>query len=324
MYCKILFDIIILWYGDDMKKLVIMGLLLITFGVCMLYNSEIVAFTVSKFINPKEKESALVNNDYALNNSYNFVQITDNFSPSNRQDILNIYYTVINSGMENFTFYCPKEYKNCISEVDNISNDQTLLSNINNFVPVYNSFQTIETEFDTLGKVDIKITHSYNDEQIKELDNKIKTVIAENITDNMDTETKIKTIHDYIINTTKYDRNRSDNKIKQYHSDTAYGALIEHYAICGGYSDSMKLFLDKLNIPNYKISSENHIWNLVKVNDKWYHLDLTWDDPIKCDQNTNQCEDIIEYVYFLISTEELQKVEADQHIFDKNIYTEAN
>ena len=134
----------------------------------------------------------------------------------------------------------------------------------------------------------------------------------------MNDNEKIKSIHDYIINTTKYDTDRSDNKITKYHSDIAYGALIEHYAICGGYADSMKLFLDKLNIPNYKISSENHIWNLVKLDNKWYHLDLTWDDPV-----TSTGEDVLEYDYFLITTEQLKKLETDQHIFDENVYQEA-
>ena len=80
----------------------------------------------------------------------------------------------------------------------------------------------------------------------------------------------------------------------------------------------MKLFLDRLHIPNYKISSENHIWNLVKLDNEWYHLDLTWDDPV-----TSTGEDVLEYDYFLITTDELEKLETDQHIFDKNIYTEA-
>lgn len=306
-----------------MKKLAVMGILLITLGVCLLYNSEIMEFVVDNFVSNEKETSTLVNNKYALNNNYDFVKITNNFAPNNKQDILNIYYTVINSGMSNFTFYCPKTYKDCINDIDNISNNQELLSTINNYVPVYNSFSNIQTDFDTLGKVEISITHSYTDKQIQELEAITKEVINNNITSTMSKEEKIKAIHDYIINNTKYDRNRSDNKVKQYHSDTAYGALIEHYAICGGYADSMKLFLDKLNIPNYKISSENHIWNLVNIDNSWYHLDLTWDDPIKCDQETNTCEDVLEYVYFLISTEELQSLESDQHIFDKSIYTEA-
>ena len=40
---------------------------------------------------------------------------------------------------------------------------------------------------------------------------------------------------------------RSDKKVTKYHSDIAYGPLVEGYAICGGYADTMKLFLDKLS-----------------------------------------------------------------------------
>lgn len=302
-----------------MKKVILMLILLCLFGICVIYNEEIISFTVTNIVKNTEKATPLSNNSYSLNKDYSFVQITNNFSPKNRQDIMNIYYTVLNSGMTKFTFYCPREYDNCLNDVDNISNDQNLLSNINNYVPVYNGFQNIETEFDTLGKVIITIHHTYTDKQIEELETSATKIITSTITSDMDNEKKIKAIHDYIINNTKYDKDRSDNKVKNYHSDNAYGALIEHYAICGGYSDSMKLFLDKMEIPNYKISSENHIWNLVNINNSWYHLDLTWDDPV-----TNTGEDVLEYDYFLITTEELQTLETDQHFYDKTIYKEAN
>ena len=36
-----------------------------------------------------------------------------------------------------------------------------------------------------------------------------------------------------------------------YKSNTAYGVLTQGFGICSGYSDAMKLFLDKLNIINY-------------------------------------------------------------------------
>ena len=80
----------------------------------------------------------------------------------------------------------------------------------------------------------------------------------------------------------------------------------------------MKLFLEKLGITSYKIASENHIWNLVHTDNKWYHLDLTWDDPI-----TSSGRDVLEYDYFLITTKELNEYEVDQHTFDKKIYVEA-
>lgn len=289
------------------------------FGLCILYNDTIISFLVTNFGGIERKTTVLQNNTYATQRNYKFVQLAEDFKPSNKQDLMNIYYTVLNSGMESFTFYCPNEYKDCINDIDYLSNNQILLSNINNFVPVYNSFQNIETEFDTLGKVTISIHHSYTKEEILALEEVLANIVQENITDTMKVEDKIKTIHDYIINTTKYDTDRSDNKGTTYHSDTAYGALVEHYAICGGYADSMKLFLDYFQIPNYKISSENHIWNLVYLDNEWRHLDLTWDDPV-----TSDGKDILEYDYFLISTEELSNLKTDQHVFDKAIYLEAN
>ncbi len=301
-----------------MKKWLIMILVLLIFTVCLLYNDEIVSYYVDHFANTNNHISTLVNNQFAKQDSYQFVQLTTDFVPHNRQDIMNIYYTVINSGMEEFTFYCPKEYKDCITDINYLSDNQVLLSDINNFVPVYNSFDKLNTDFDSLGKVTIHISHNYQASEIEAIEKEVATIIQNTIQDNMTLEDKIKAIHDYIINETKYDINRSDNKINSYHSDTAYGALIEHYAICGGYADSMKLFLDYFQIPNYKISSENHIWNLVYLNNEWYHLDLTWDDPV-----TSSGDDVLEYDYFLISTEELKQLELEQHTFDTDVYQEA-
>ena len=301
-----------------MKKIITLVLLVAIFLVTIFYNQEIVGFIVDNFLTAKKTNSVLNNNEYASNRDYQFVQITDDFTPHNKQDILNIYYTVINSGMTDFVFYCSEEYKECIQDVKDISNNQVLLSHINNFVHPYNSFKSIETEYDTLGKITIKISHTYTDEMIRSLQQKTKEIQKDVIQDEQDPEKMIKLIHDYIINNSRYDSDRSDQKTVKYQSDTAYGNLIQGYGICGGYADSMKLFLDLYQIPNYKIASENHVWNLVKVNDQWLHLDLTWDDPI-----VTNGKDVLEYNFFLITTQELQELQTNQHNFDTAIYQEA-
>ena len=56
--------------------------------------------------------------------------------------------------------------------------------------------------------------------------------------------------HNYIIENTTYDVERSDNGVINYKSDTAYGPLFEHQAICSGYTDLMAIFLDKFGIKN--------------------------------------------------------------------------
>ncbi len=129
---------------------------------------------------------------------------------------------------------------------------------------------------------------------------------------------KIKAIHDFVINNTEYDELKSDNiGDTTYKSNTAYGVLIQGYGICSGYADAMAIFLNKLDIKNYKISNDSHIWNLVYVNGKWVHVDATWDDPIS-EYNANRD------TYLLIDTEELTKLDDGTHKFDKTIFSEAN
>ena len=288
--------------------------------IMLVYNfrEEIFIF-YNSYCAPIEKRiSELEKNEYYRNYDFTYVENTKNFIPTNKTDIKNIYYTIVNSGMTEFTFYCPSEYQSCMDDVNEIANDQNIISNINNFVHPYNSFNSLKTEIDSLGKITIEIEKVYNDEMIILIDYKINEIYKDIIgNNNFDNKTKIKTIHDYIINTTKYDSNRSDRKIINYKSDTAYGPLIEGYGLCGGYTDAMALFLDYYKIPNFKVISENHIWNAVKLDGKWYHLDLTWDDPISKSGN-----DILEHTFFLIRTDKLLELEKEQHIFDQNIFKE--
>jgi len=299
----------------------ILTIILAFFMISIIYiNKEVIAKTITQYIIKEEKEtSVLVNNLYAKNKNYEFVQITENFTPKNKEDLIHIFYTALNSGMDEFSFYCSDAYTDCLSDLDYISNDQRLLSSINGFISPYNSFQDLETiTYRTTGKVIFKFTPVYQEEQIQLIDKKINEVINEKIKEDMKLDEKIKVIHDYIIENSKYDSNKSDEQISKYSSHIAYGPLFEGYGICSGYSDLMKLFLDKLGLDNIKITSENHIWNLVYIDNTWLHLDLTWDDPI-----LDNGKEIIDYTYFLITTEELFQKTDNQHYFNEAIYLEA-
>lgn len=267
----------------------------------------------------KKETSVITNNSYSKKESYQFIKITDDFVANEKNDILNIIYTILNSGMNTFTFYC--DYDGCTKDIDDITSDRILLSNINNYVHPFNSFSDIETTiFEQSGKIIFSINHLYTDGKRNNIENKVEQIIRDKIKDNMKINEKIKVIHDYIINNSKYDSNKADGKVSEYSSDTAYGPLFEGYAICNGYSDLMGIFLDKLNIQSIKISSENHVWNLLNINGEWLHLDLTWDDPIiKAD---DEIKETVDYSYFLVNTKELHELD-DQHYFNNEIYIEA-
>lgn len=264
----------------------------------------------------KREEIVLKENEYYLDRDFEFVQNYDD-EVHNYTELLNYIYHVVNTGSKEGTGYCVREYKNCAKDLEEIGNNKELLSTINNFVHPYNSFSSIIFTYNNKGEFDIKVNKIYSEENIVKINEVVDRVIKENIVDTMTTTQKLKIIHDYIIDNTKYDTLKSKNiNDMTYKSNTAIGVLLEGYGICSGYSDAMGIFLDKLGIDNYKISNDTHIWNLVKVNNKWLHIDLTWDDPIY-EQNLNRD------TYFLITTAELEKLNDNTHSFNKTVFKEA-
>ena len=255
-------------------------------------------------------------NDYYLDNDYTYLKnYTDDVY--NKEELLNYIYYVINTGSTYADGECTKEYTNCTKDLNEIANDEKKLSLINNFVHPFNSFKTISFTYNDQGRFSLIIEHIYTEEEITKINYIVDNKIKELIIDTMTNEEKVKIIHDYIIDNTTYDTLKTENiHDDTYKSNTAYGVLIQGYGICSGYSDAISIFLNKLNIKNYKISNDTHIWNLVYLNGVWSHLDATWDDPIsKFNENRD--------TYFLINYDELVSLDDNTHSFDKTIYREA-
>lgn len=292
-----------------MKDIFKISFLVILLILTFIYRNNIASF-ISDEIIYKGSNKVLTYNEYYIENDYLYVQNTDSNIAKNYQEILNMFYTVINSGDDCFSFYC--DYDNCINDIKKITSDNTIVANINNFVHPYNSFETINIDVSLDGKITIKIKKVYSDKQIEFINNHIANFINTNINLSMNNLDKIKIFHNHIVNQTRYDQ---DNTFESY---TAYNLLTSGISICGGYSDIMAIYLNALNIKNYKITSKNHIWNLVELDGKWYHLDATWDDPIASDG-----KQYLIHNFFMISTDELLKLDKLEHNFDENTYLEA-
>ena len=265
-----------------------------------------------------KQDIKLEKNEYYKGKDYSYVQNTNDFVAKDKKHLINIFYTVINSGTNKFTFYCDENYKNCTKDVIELISNKDTLSNVNNFVHPYNSFETINASYDEYGQVDLTINKVYTEEDIKVLNNKVQKIINKKIKKNMSNKKKIETIHDYIINNGKY----ATDKIRKKHPNKEYNKandiLLDGVGLCSAYSDAMALFLYEFGLDNYKIASDNHIWNLVKINNKWLHLDLTWDDPV-----TQTGVQKLEDIFMLIDNKELKELKVTQHKYDKNIYKEA-
>lgn len=302
--------------SSGQKAIITVGAFVITFiTICSFFKNDIKYIVKSKSI--EKQYGDIQENSYFIEDNFDYVNDYTKTSVNSKSEIFDSIYYIVNSGLTHAKRYCGKNYKSCFDDMTSISNDEEALSLLNNYVHPYNSFDNITFNFDN-DTIEITIKHTYSDKEIQTLNKIVNKVIKNNIKDNMTSRDKIKAIHDYIINNTDYDTLKTENpKDTTYKSNTAYGVLVEGYGICSGYSDAMAIFLDKLNFINYKISNDQHIWNLVYLDNQWLHLDLTWDDPVS-DKNVTRDN------YFLIITDTLRMLDDNVHYFNSDVFREAN
>lgn len=91
---------------------------------------------------------------------------------------------------------------------------------------------------------------------------------------------KIMVAHDFIIKDCDYDYDRLNTDTLVYEDFNLVGVL-DGLAVCQGYTQMLKYLLDQMNVESTYVYSVNmnHIWNAVKIDGKYYHLDATWTDP---------------------------------------------
>lgn len=63
-------------------------------------------------------------------------------------------------------------------------------------------------------------------------------------------------------------------------SHTLYGAFVDKKPVCDGYSHAFRYLLKQvgIDVSIATSTSMNHAWNLVKIDNEYYHIDVTWND----------------------------------------------
>lgn len=289
--------------------------------VVVIINKDYIVDSIQKLIYINREAVIKSGNDWEKAYGFKYFEESDEFEPEEYEDLVSIFYTTLNKGWDEFTFYCDYEYKDCLEDVSSLSYDEKFLSEMNNFVHPYNSYTTIRTSYNENGEVTIKVDKLYSDKDIMQIDKDIQLLMDNNLNNNMDLREKIKKMHDVIIENTKYDSVMADTNQSKYDSTRINGLLYDHYAICSAYTDTMAVILTKLGVKNFKIASDDHVWNALYIDGKWYHLDLTWDDPI-----TTSGRDVLTHKFFIIDDDELSKLNMEDskgdHTYNRRIYLE--
>jgi len=99
---------------------------------------------------------------------------------------------------------------------------------------------------------------------------------------------KIKQIHDYLAMNILYQYAENNQNL--------YGAIIDGRCVCAGYAQAFD-YLCKINgidciVLRHQAEnpSDSHLWNSVRLDGKWYQIDVTWD---------SSNNDVV-YRYFLV------------------------
>ena len=129
---------------------------------------------------------------------------------------------------------------------------------------------------------------------------------------------KIRFAHDWLIKNVDY-----DTDYDMVSSTTLKGLYKNKKAVCQGYAIAFGVFMKYMGIPSkYVVSkNKNHMWNMVKLDGKWYHVDVTWDDPVDIEDVTKNHP---AYDYFLQSSKNFRsKSSSSDHKFNAKNYPKA-
>ena len=143
-----------------------------------------------------------------------------------------------------------------------------------------------------------------------------KTTAKKIVTSSMTEIQKVKKIHDWIVNNTEYDIDNYNKGTIPQSSYTVKGVIQQHKAVCQGYAETFQAMALSAGIDTEIVTGKaygmggyaEHMWNQVKIDNNWYNIDVTWDDPIST-------SDILVYDYFLVPDSVITK----DHKFDINL-----
>lgn len=154
-------------------------------------------------------------------------------------------------------------------------------------------------------KTTLNIKYLCTKEQETYVDNELKNIVKSLIKEGMSDYDKVKAINDYIINRYEYDYSLN--------SISVYTSLTTSEAVCQGYSMTAYKMFEYAGVKNRIVvgtaRGTSHSWNLVRVDGKWYQIDITNNDSGNPDK------------YFLVSDQFLIE---NNYIWDSKMYPSAS
>lgn len=144
-----------------------------------------------------------------------------------------------------------------------------------------------------------KLTVDEVNAMLKETEQAAMDIISQ-LDDNMSDYEKLKFFHDYLVLNV-------ESTVDGEYVDSIYGALVNKKALCEGYAKAFSYLCNLSGIENMiatGYTGVDHMWNMVKLNGSWYHIDIGWDQPAQALKE--QYPELILYQYFLVDDAVIQ------------------
>ena len=143
----------------------------------------------------------------------------------------------------------------------------------------------------------------------KEIYSAAEEILGEIITDGMTVLEKETAIYTWLTENVDYDWSHMDIMAETSRDAYGpYGGLVNQSAVCLGYATSFQLLMDMAGIECVTVvgaafhSTGDHAWNMVKLDGKWYCVDVTWDA-----NGRQQSGEEYEWRYFNVTSDEMAK-----------------
>lgn len=173
--------------------------------------------------------------------------------------------------------------------------------------------ETNEEGINYVESVDFSMTYRQSKEDEEKVNDFIDGWVKKNINNGMSDLEKTKLIHDFIVKRNSYNTGDDNDMSGNYSIYTPSAILFGEGGACNAYATLFDKMATKAGLRTYystgviKGDGQLHIWNMVKINDDWYNIDLTWDDPIlTSDKKILNEDDYVTYDFFLVSDEQIE------------------
>ncbi|MBQ3928650.1 MAG: hypothetical protein II711_00960 [Clostridia bacterium] len=109
---------------------------------------------------------------------------------------------------------------------------------------------------------------------------------------------------------------KPDPSIAVDYEDSAVGVFRDGYSGSQGYADAYRMLLDDVGVENVQVKNETRVWNMVKINEAYYHVDCCHDDPTFTNNMTYMGDNNADYwdignvshTYFMKTDTEMQNL----------------